>query len=136
MGVKWEEIRIAQQIGTWKHVITEKEIITLNQAVEDSDPWYLKDARSDNSVAPPTLIADDYLHIANNAGLEVAYCFHARTKQKYFKLIRVGECISSTSKILDKFEKRGKQYIVIETSSRDEENNLVAKSENTLVRVP
>jgi len=135
MGRKWDEIRVGQEIGTWKHVITENEIITLNEAVEDTNPWYLKDAGGANSIAPPMLIADDYLHIAVNAGFELSYCFHTRTEQKFLRLIKIGNCISSTSRIVDKYEKRDREYIVIETLSKDEENNLVAKSKNTLVRV-
>jgi hypothetical protein len=55
----------------------------------------------------------------------------AKSQHEFFNPIRVGSKLVKRGKIVDKYLKRGKQYLIYEIETRDQDDRLIMRSRET-----
>lgn len=67
--------------------------------------------------------------------MKVARILHGSQNFEYFKSIYAGDTIVTTRKLVDIYEKKGGalEFVVTETTYKNQDDELVAKSQSTLV---
>ena len=58
---------------------------------------------------------------------------HVACEFRLFRRVRAGERLRISGRIADKFVKRGRPYVVIETQTEDEQGRLVSRERNTVI---
>jgi acyl dehydratase len=86
--------------------------------------WFFEDSPFGGRIAPPTLLGNQALLMRHsrylvNAGL------HAKMQFEFLEPLRAGMRVRSYGKVIDKYERRERHYMVTEFETRDEETGAV-----------
>jgi len=92
--------------------------------VDDHDAWYYEDSPFGGTIAPPTLLGNQALLMRHcrylvNAGL------HAKMQFEFLGPLRAGMRVRSYGRVIDKYERRERHYMVTQFETRDEESGTV-----------
>jgi acyl-coenzyme A thioesterase PaaI-like protein len=81
-------------------------------------------------VAPPTLLANQALHLRHSKYI-VHAGLHAKMEFRFLEPMRVGVRVRSRGKVIDKYERRGKQYMVTEFVTEDDGGRALVRGQFT-----
>jgi hypothetical protein len=81
-------------------------------------------ARADADVAPPTLAAL-YIRPAMNALRNPPGGIHAKQRFDFRRPVRIGDALGTVLTVREKFERKGRRYVVAETVTRNQEGEIV-----------
>ncbi|MBV1919357.1 MAG: MaoC family dehydratase N-terminal domain-containing protein [Pseudomonadales bacterium] len=117
-----------------------------SNAIGENNPIYTNeksafDAGYETIPAPPTFLfvldmeTKDVLPVINILNIDIGKILHGSQEFEYFHMVYVKDVITVTSKIIDIFDKKNGalEFVVIENSYTNQNNDLVANSKNTLV---
>jgi acyl dehydratase len=95
------------------------------ETVQDATPWYQQ--AFDTPVAPPAFIS-----ILAGKPLDATYepvpgGIHAIQEFELLHPFVIGSKVTASGSVMDKFDKRGRTYVVVETLYHDQEGNLLAR---------
>jgi len=112
-------------------LIKPEDVDTFAFAVDDHDPWYFEDAPDSPSFSPfggkithPVLMGNQALFMRHSKYI-VPAGLHAKMQYEFVEPLRVGMRVRSRGKLIDKYEKRSRHYMVTEFTTRDEESGTV-----------
>jgi acyl dehydratase len=77
-------------------------------------------------LAPVSLVASDGIRLAE-AQVDISESVHAGQRLEVINPPIVGSRVTVRGRLVDKFEKRGRQFAVIETVSEDDRGRLLAR---------
>ena len=87
------------------------------------------DAASAESDLAPPMLAAIYIRGAQNALRGPPGGIHAKQKFHFLKAIRVGDTLETTLTVKDKYEKKGRRYVVAETRTINQHGEEVTLGE-------
>ena len=130
---KWDEVQAGDELPVFSYQVTPETVRAFARAVEDDDPWY-QESPFGGAIAPPLFICDDYSRCAIGGGYPVNGTIHTKAEHEMLAPIRSGSVLTVRGKVADMYEKRGRQYMVLETITIDERGIELVRSRNTLMR--
>jgi len=125
--LSYRAVEVGEQLESNDLVVKPEDVDTYAFTVDDHHPWFFGDSPFGGAIAHPTLLANQALLMRHNRYV-VDAGLHAKMQFEFLRPIRVGMRVRTRGRIIDKYEKRGRHYMVTEFATTDEESG------ETLVR--
>jgi acyl dehydratase len=126
----FEALTVGEEFVSDDHLVTPEDIETYAFAVDDHHPWFSGPSPFGGPVAPPTLLANQALHLRHSKYI-VHAGLHAKMEFRFLEPMRVGVRVRSRGKVIDKYERRGKQYMVTEFVTEDDGGRALVRGQFT-----
>ena len=126
--LKLEDAQVGDRVGPYRYRVTRE------MAEYAASKEMLSSSRysGDSPIAPSALTDNDY-SLAFMIQYRPGDAIHTRPKTHYIEPPIVGKELIVTGAISDRFNKRGKDFLVFETTTCDEDGREIVKSKNTLL---
>ncbi len=115
-------VRVGETFTSNDHLITPEDVETYAFAVDDYNAWFCGDSPYGGQIGHPTLMGNQALHLRHSKYV-VHAGLHAKMEFNFMQPLRVGMRVRSRGQIIDKYERRGKKYMVTEFVTTDEDND-------------
>ena len=116
----YENIQIGGELGKREVLITEDLIRTCAHAIESNHPWYFEDSPFGSRIAPPTIFDNDTLRMLDE-NYERFGSIHAKQSWEFKNPAKLGKKVTLTVRVVDKYLKRERPWIVMELTAVDED---------------
>lgn len=126
----YEALAIGEEFVSNEEIVTPEDIETYAVAVDDHHPWFSGPSPFGGPVAHPTFFANQALRMRHtkyvvHAGL------HAKMQFQFLAPIRPGMRVRSRGRIIDKYIRRGKKYMVTEFVTEDQGGQPLVRGQFT-----
>lgn len=119
-----DHVYVGMDCGRREYVITPELVHQYADAVQDYHPWYFGDSPFGGPVAP-ALIRHSEVYVDRRWYLPNVYGnLHAKQEWELFAPIMVGEHLTAHSLVVDRYVKRGRDYVVNEVLFFGDDNRL------------
>lgn len=129
--INYEVVTVGEEFMSDDFLIKPEDVETFAFAVDDHDPWYFEDSDNTPAGSPfggkithPVLMGNQALFMRHGKYI-VPAGLHAKMQYEFVEPLRVGMRVRTRGKLIDKYEKRGRHYMVTEFATRDEETGAV-----------
>jgi acyl dehydratase len=128
--ISYEVVQIGEEFRSDDFTVKPEDVDTFGFAVDDHDPWYFednadtRDSPFGGKIAHPVLLGNLALFMRHNKYI-VPAGLHAKIQCEFVEPIRVGMRVRAYGKLIDKYERRGRHYIVTGFETRDEDDGKV-----------
>ena len=126
----YEGLQVGEEFVSNDHLVTPEDIEAYAWAVDDHHPWFLEDSPFAGPVAHPTLLANQALGLRHSKYI-VRAGLHARMEFEFLEPIRPGVRARSRGTVIDKYERRGKPYMVTEYVTENEHSTVLVRGRFT-----
>jgi acyl dehydratase len=126
----YEGLTVGEEFVSNEQLVTPEDIETYAFAVDDHHPWFLEDSPFGGAVGHPTLMANQALRMRHNTYI-VRAGLHAKMEFEFVEPIRPGMRVRSRGTVIDKYERRGKPYMVTEYVTEDEHGTVLVRGQFT-----
>jgi hypothetical protein len=125
--IDFNEIEIGLPLGPREIEVTAEDVASYTQrSLWDSIAFSEKEA-----YAPPGIFFGDHVRMLTAALGGAGQRIWAKSRHEFIGPVRIGGKLTKRGRIADKYVKRGKQYLVYEIETFDENGNLIMKSSET-----
>lgn len=124
-----DALQVGEEFVSDDHLVIPEDIEAHGYAVEDDHPWLAA------GVAPPTLLANQALHLRHSKYI-VHAGLHARMEFNFVEPIQLGMRVRTRGKVIDKYERRGKPYMVTEYVTEDDAGRVLVRGQFTQMIIP
>ncbi|MFH1351861.1 MAG: MaoC family dehydratase N-terminal domain-containing protein [Pseudomonadota bacterium] len=139
----YDDIEIGMETPPFTFHMTEGIVTGYADAVEDPNPVYRDETAAraegfDGIVAPPATVGM-YSKITNLLGactpkmIPPPGAIHARQVYEFSGVVRAGDVITTTGKFIDKYIKKERKYVVIESIHKNQKGEKIARGEITAI---
>ncbi|MFC1798251.1 MaoC family dehydratase [Thermodesulfobacteriota bacterium] len=137
----YDTFYIGQKIPRYTHTVTAEEIDNFCQNFKENTPVYLADdAAKENGfpgrIAPPMMVRF-YAHIQNVltgfGGIVSGHSIQTSGEYEFLDIVRPGDTITTTGKIVDKYIKKQRKYICFELVSRNQHGEKIVVNRHTSI---
>ena len=126
----YDTLRVGEEFVSDEHLVTPEDIETYAYAVGDHHPWFSGPSPFDGPVAHPTLIGNQALRLRHSK-YTVHAGLHAKMRFEFLDPVRPGMRVRSRGKVIDKYERRGKRYMVTEFVTEDTSGRPLVRGQFT-----
>ena len=126
----YEDLQVGEEFVSDTFLVTPEDIETYAVAVDDHHPWFLEESPFGGPVAHPTLLANQALRLRHSRYI-VPAGLHAKMEFEFLEPIRPGVRARSRGRVTDKYERRGKPYMVTEYVTEDENGTVLVRGRFT-----
>ena len=126
----YEAVQVGEEFVSDEHLVTPEDIETYAFAVDDHHPWFTGASPFGGPIAHPTLLGNQALRLRHNRYI-VHAGLHAKMEFEFREPIRPGVKITSRGRVVDKYERRGKPYMVTEFVTADEHGTVLVRGQFT-----
>jgi len=102
------------------------------EGIADLNPWYLEDSPFGGPVANPMLIVAQHTRLFKTR-YTTAGNVHTRHETQFLNPARIGKVIKVYGRLVDKYLKRGHEYLVMECRSVDEDGIEICHDRRTII---
>ncbi|HUM17306.1 MAG TPA: MaoC family dehydratase [Candidatus Nitrosotalea sp.] len=131
----YEALTVGEEFVSDTHLVTPEDLEAYAFAVDDHNPWFSEDSPFGGPVAHPTLMANQALSLRHSKYI-VHAGLHARMEFNFVEPIRPGMRVRSHGRVIDKYERRGRQYMVTEYVTEDERGATLVRGQFTQMLIP
>lgn len=138
MGLKYEEAVVGKVLGEAINYITRESIQAYVRVAEDNDPIYW-DKKAANEAGFSDIVAPAGYHL-QNTDMKVAVgqryyvpqgSIHVRQAITIYQPALLGDRLTTTVTIADKYEKKGRKYVTYRSTVVNQRGELVCTSDYT-----
>lgn len=122
--IAYEDVSVGEQFVSSDTVVKPEDIETFAYAVDDRHPWYCQESPFGGRIAHPTLLGNQALMMRHNKYI-IPAGLHAKMAYEFVEPVKLGMRVRSYGKVIDKYEKRGRHYMVTQFETRDEDTGTV-----------
>lgn len=122
--ISYDIVQVGEEFRSNDLLIKPEDVETFAFAVDDHHPWYFEDSPFGGPIAHPVLLANQALMMRHNRYV-IPAGLHAKMQFEFIEPLRAGMRVRSYGKVIDKFVKRGRHYMVTEFTTRDEDSGAV-----------
>jgi len=126
----YEALQVGEEFVSDEHLVTPEDVETYAYAVEDHHPWFSGASPFGGPIAHPTLLGNQALRLRHGRYI-VRAGLHAKMEFEFLEPIRPGVRVRSRGRVIDKYERRGKPYMVTEFSTADEQGTVLVRGRFT-----
>lgn len=123
-----EDAQIGDPIGPYSYTVTREMAEFAASAEMLAGPRY----SAGSAIAPSSLTDNDY-SLAFMVQYSPGEAIHTKADNQYLNPPIIGKELTVTGAIADRFNKRGRDFLVFETTTRDEDGRDIVRSRNTLL---
>ena len=133
-SLTFETVIVGDELGPVEYHITKKAVQEFANAVDDRRRWYTCESPFGPAIASPTFVCGDYIRL-----IESTYdsagpgWLHAKQESQFRNPAVAGTIIRVEGRIVDKYIRRGRKYIVLEYICSVREGLEVSRHRSTLV---
>lgn len=131
----YETLTVGEEFVSDTHLVTPEDIEAYAFAVEDEHPWFSGPSPFGGPVAHPTLMANQALLLRHGKYI-VHAGLHAKMEFNFLEPVRPGMRVRSRGRVIDKYERRGRQYMVTEYHTEDERGTPLVRGQFTQMLIP
>ena len=118
--ISYEVVTVGEEFMSDDFLVKPEDVDTFAYAVDDHNPWYFEDSPFGGPIAHPTLLGNQALLMRHGKYI-VPAGLHAKMQFEFLEPVRVGMRVRTRGKVIDKYERRGRHYMVTEFETRAEE---------------
>lgn len=122
--ISYNVVRVGEEFRSDDFLIKPEDVETFAYAVDDHHPWYSGDSPFGGPIAHPVLLGNQALMMRHSRYI-IPAGLHAKIQFEFLEPLRAGMRVRSYGKVIDKFEKRGRYYMVTEFATKNEESGDV-----------
>jgi acyl dehydratase len=122
--ISYETVTVGEAFASDDFTIKPEDVETFAYAVDDRHPWYFENSPFGGKITHPTLLGNQALLMRHNRYI-VPAGLHAKMQFEFVEPARVGMRVRTRGKVIDKYERRGRHYMVTSFETRDEEAGTV-----------
>lgn len=126
----YDAITVGETFISNDHLITPEDVETYAFAIDDYNPVFCGSGDGKGEWVHPTLMANQALHLRHSKYI-VHAGLHAKMAFEFLRPLKVGMRVRSHGKIIDKYIRRGKKYMVTEYVTTDENGNELIRGQFT-----
>ena len=145
---EWDVAEIGHRSPVFTYLVTEESIADYCKAVRNENPLYLdadaaKIGPFGGIIAPPTYVfkcaplrRNEVMHAQGYASPEEKRdraTPYAKSELKFYRPIKVGDTITSTVELQDKYERRGNQFITWKTEAVNQNDEKIVEYTYTII---
>jgi len=129
MGKKpgFQAITIGQDLGTMEMTLDKKTINDWAVLVQ----WHIRELIDNLQIVPPGMSIEQHPRMEFAKFSDLRAGIWAKSEHEFLKPIRVGSKVFIHGKIIDKYVKRRRNYVVAEYETLDEVGEVVMRSRET-----
>lgn len=135
----YEAVEIGETFGPLHIDIDEHYVRQACFALDDHADWYVRpDPRVGGRIAPSAAIAKDMVTLfMSSYDPNQVVGLHQKEEVWYHAPVRFGSTVTLTGRYVDKYEKRGKGYVVLDCEAHDETGTLLVRQRSVeIMRIP
>ena len=129
----YDEIEIGEELGPYEHTLTKASVQKYCSAVESRYPWQIEESGERIPIAPPTILGNLSFRLLETHFTRQPGTIHAKQELEFFHPIRLDRRVISKGRVLRKYLKRDKKWVVYEVHFYDETGLELGRSEITEV---
>lgn len=134
--IPFESVVVGETLGPIEYVVTMEDVRKYCDDWEDPNPMYLDSSPFGAPIVPPAFRAGlDSFRL-----LGTRYDSHATlgysTAHQFLNPVTIGKRLIVTGKLVDKYVKRGIEYVIIEYTTVDEDGVKIRESVDHIVLSP
>ena len=134
--LNYEDVTIGEEFFSDDFLIKPEDVDTFAYAIDDHNPWYFKDSPFGGPIVHPTLLGNQALLMRHSRYI-VPAGLHAKMQFEFVEPVRVGMRMRTHGKVIDKYEKRGRHYMVTQFETREEQTGkLLVRGQFTQMIFP
>ena len=126
----YETIQVGEELGRKEFLITDEMIRVCAGAIESTHPWYFEDSPFEGRIAPPTIFDNETLRMLDE-NYERFGSIHAKQAWEFKNPARLGKKVIVTVRLVDKYVRRDRPWIVMELLAVDEDGLEVCRGRHT-----
>jgi acyl dehydratase len=127
----FDELPIGEEY-TDEYVLTPELARDYAAGVDDLNPWYLAESPFGGPVANPMLLVAQHVRLFKTK-YATAGNVHTRHETQFLNPARIGKVIKLYGKLVEKYVKRGREYLVMECRSVDEDGLELCRDRRTII---
>jgi acyl dehydratase len=131
----YDALTIGEEFVSDTLLVTPEDVETYAFAVSDDHPWFSGPSPFGGPIAHPTFAANQALRLRHSRYV-VHAGLHAKMQFEFLEPIRVGMRVRSRGRVIDKYERRGKQYMVTEFVTEDDTGTPLVRGQFTQMLIP
>ena len=128
--LSYEALQVGEEFVSDPQLVSPEDIEAYAYAVDDHHPWFAEDSPFGGPIAHPTFMANQTLRLRHSRYI-VPAGLHAKMEFQFLEPIRPGARVRSRGKVIDKYERRGKPYMVTEYVTEDENGTVLVRGQFT-----
>ncbi|MBI4641128.1 MAG: MaoC family dehydratase [Candidatus Tectomicrobia bacterium] len=128
----YDEIKVGEELEPAEYTISEKEVKEYADKLDEHHPWHLHDSPFGGKIAHPLMTAVDATKLLRTK-YSLAGVVHTKSECEFINPARVGQPIRVTGKIVDKYQRRGRDFIVVDSVTSHTDGTEIVKSKYTLM---
>jgi hypothetical protein len=126
----WDEVVVGKKFGPLPYRLTEEVVQRFRKVTLANHPWFDQKSPYGYPIVPATLPAgDDFPLIWADLPTGV----HAKHTMRLHRPMAVGDQVSATGIVSEKYVRRGKRYFVLQYWLHDDAGRLVCENTGTYV---
>ena len=122
--------QVGEELGQIEYEVTRTVIEEYADIADDHDPWFLKQSPFGGPIAHPTIGANDYSHLLTTK-YSSSGVVHVKAAHEFLNPIKPGKTYTVKAKVVDRYTRRGRDYLTVETVTTDEDGLEIVRSRNT-----
>ena len=126
----YDVLQVGQEFVSDEHLVKPEDVATYAFAIDDPNPWFTDDSPFDGPVAHPTLIGNLALGMRHGKYL-VHAGLHAKMEFQFLEPVRPGMRVRARGKLIDKYIRRDKPYMVTEYVVEDDAGRALVRGQFT-----
>lgn len=132
----FDEIEVGHRFSPLTYPISEDLTRKYVDTVGDDDPlhrdpFYAQQMGYEGTVAPPTIAALYVLKAYRTDSAPPPGGVHLRQRFKFYRPIHAGDILHVQARVMDKYVKKGRKFLVIESLAQNQAGEDVVWSEST-----
>jgi acyl dehydratase len=122
--ISYEAVTVGEEFRSDDFLIKPEDVETYAYAVDDHHPWFFERSPFGGKIAHPTLLANQALLLRHSRYI-IPAGLHAKMQFEFVEPLRAGMRVRTYGKVLDKYERRERHYMVTQFETRDEQTGQV-----------
>ena len=127
-----QESEVGDELGPWEYEVTKEMVRRMTEVLEEPDMWYQEDSPFGGPIAPATISADDYIRVLETRFMHRG-AVHTKAEHEFINPVRPGKRYTVRGKVADRYQKKGRYCVIIESVTTDEDGVDIVRSRNILL---
>ena len=118
-------------LGTRELVITPDWIEKYLGSIDARNPWYSEDSPFGGPIAPSAVFNYEMMMFGDWHPVGATSILNSGQTWEFRRPLRPGQRIQIVGVVVDRYEKRGREYVAMQSTARDEDGNLLCRTVTT-----
>jgi acyl dehydratase len=125
---RYENIELGEDFGPIEEVVDDYKIKKFAFMMDDYHPWYFADSPFGKRIGHAAILANDLLQLFTQVyDPNTVVGLHTQEELWFVNPVFVGERVRLYGKYVEKYERRGKGYVVMEADGRGEDGRVLLR---------